>query len=207
MDLSVIHLPAEAHSIVKDTDPIKTVTDTTLTAMYIVNNRRVSSVTQRLFFNKATGKKVSLTTQPARIYRGDSAFTLVNGVQNEKGLDKPREFLGFNGTDCEAIIDLGSAQQINNVKAHVFEQIQSWIYRPKYMQISASADNISYSDAGMTDVVQFNSNDKNGVITVQLKHTNARYVKIKIGNFGIIPENNAGAGNKAWLFVDEIEVN
>jgi hexosaminidase len=29
-------------------------------------------------------------------------------------------------------------------------------------------------------------------------------VKLKIINFGIIPEGNTGAGNKPWTFIDEI---
>jgi hexosaminidase len=35
----------------------------------------------------------------------------------------------------------------------------------------------------------------------------ARYVKVVVKNWGKIPDGNAGAGNKAWLFVDEIEIN
>ena len=167
----------------------------------------LSSLEQKFYINKATGKKITLTTQPARIYQGDGAFTLVNGVQNEKGLEKPREFLGFNGTDCEALIDLGSVQQINNVKAHVFEQTQSWIYRPKFFQILISTDNTNYTEMGMTDIIEFNPNNQNGIMTVQQKSVAARYIKIKLGNYGTISESNPGAGNKAWLFVDEIEVN
>jgi hexosaminidase len=33
-----------------------------------------------------------------------------------------------------------------------------------------------------------------------------RYVKVFAKNFGVIPSGNPGAGNPAWLFVDEIEV-
>jgi hypothetical protein len=43
-------------------------------------------------------------------------------------------------------------------------------------------------------------------MTIQQSAT-ARYIKIKLGNYGSIPENYGGVGNKAWLFVDEIEVN
>ncbi|HEY2720572.1 MAG TPA: family 20 glycosylhydrolase [Chitinophagaceae bacterium] len=162
---------------------------------------------QRFYINKATGKKATLLTQPARTYRGDTAFTLVNGVQNTKGLDKPREFLGYNGADCEAVIDLGSSQQITEVKAHVFEQMQSWIYRPKFFQVLISPDNSTYTEMGMTDVVNLGSNQQNGTMTVQQKSVSARYIKIKLGNYGLIPANNPGAGNKAWLFVDEVEIN
>jgi hexosaminidase len=122
-------------------------------------------------------------------------------------LNKSTEFLGFNGTDCEATIDLGTVQQINNVKAHVFEQTPSWIWRPAYFQVAVSTNDKTYSDYGRTDVLQFNDpTNRNGVMTV-LKNVEARYIKIKLGNFGNIPEGNPGAGNLPWLFVDEIEVN
>jgi hexosaminidase len=160
-----------------------------------------------IYFNKATGKKITLRSQPSRLYPGDGAFTLVNGVQNEKGLDRPREFLGFNGTDCEASIDLGTTQQINNVKAHVLEETSSWIWRPKYFQVLISPDDKIYTEMGMTDVIRFNETNTNGIMTVQQKSVAARYLRIKLGNYGIIPDGNPGAGNSAWLFVDEIEVN
>jgi hexosaminidase len=35
----------------------------------------------------------------------------------------------------------------------------------------------------------------------------ARYVKVVIKHWGEIPKGNPGAGSKAWLFIDEIEIN
>jgi hexosaminidase len=193
-------------SVVKYTEPIKISKDTAISAMNFVGDRMVSIVSQKFSINKVTGKKITLTTQPSRLYQGDGAFTLVNGIQNEKGLDKSKEFLGFSGIDCEALIDLGSAQAINNVKAHVLEQTSSWIYCPKFMQVLISTDNNTYTEMGITDRFEMNG-AVNGIMTVQQKSVSARYIKIKLGNYGGIPENNPGAGNKAWLFVDEIEVN
>ena len=60
---------------------------------------------------------------------------------------------------------------------------------------------------GMTDVIQFNETKSNGSMTVQQKSVAARYIKIKLGNYGVIPEGSPGGGQKSWLFVDEIEVN
>jgi hexosaminidase len=130
----------------------------------------------------------------------------VNGVQNVKGLERRREFLGFNGTDCEAIIDLGSTQQIDSIKAHALEAVTNWIWRPKFMQVSVSTDGTTFTDLGGTDNFEAKSINGNGIMTLQQSAT-ARYVKIKLVNYGIIPENRVGAGNKAWLFVDEIEIN
>jgi len=165
-----------------------------------------TSLTQQFYLNKATGKKITLTTQPARTYQADGAFTLVNGVQNDKGFERKKEFLGFNGTDCEAIIDLGSVQQISNVKAHVLEQTSTWIWRPKLMQVSISTDGTTFTELGNTNQFDPSGANGNGIMTLQ-KSAGARYIKISLENYGTIPENSDGGGNKAWLFVDEIEVN
>ena len=189
-------------------DPIRILLSDTYEAMiFDKENKMRGNIQQHFEINKATGKKITLTTQPSRPYQGDSAFTLVNGVQNDKGLERRKEFLGFNGTDCEAIIDLGSLQQISNVKAHVLDQISSWIWRPKYMQVSISTDSTTFTEMGTTDKIEMNGANGNGVMTVQQKSVSARYIRVKLGNYGTIPENNPGVGNKAWLFVDEVEVN
>ena len=170
------------------------------------DDKRKNRIYQQFYFNKATGKKVVLTTQPARTYQSDGAFTLVNGIQNNNGIGKRKEFLGFSGADCEAIIDLGSAQQISNVKAHTLEVISNWIWRPKFMQVSISTDGTAFTDMGNTNKFEPNGPNGNGIMTIQ-KPVTARYIKIKLGNYGTIPDNYVGVGNKAWLFVDEIEVN
>ena len=91
-------------------------------------------------------KKITLTTQASDKYPGDGAFTLVNGVQNEKGFAKSKEFLGFSGTDCEAIIDFGKEETVNSVKIHVLDQQSSWIYPPT-MEVYSSTDGINFTEA------------------------------------------------------------
>ena len=164
-------------------------------------------IRQKFSFNKATGKKIKLMIEPSTNYPGDGAFTLVNGAENEKGLAKSEEFLGFNGTDCEATIDLWTPQQISTVKTHVFNQPGSWIYAPKYLEVLISKDNEVYTSMGTTDNFEPSGASGNGVLTVNQKSVAARFIKLKLGNFGTIPDGQPGSGSKAWLFVDEIEIN
>ncbi|MGZ8538624.1 MAG: beta-N-acetylhexosaminidase [Flavisolibacter sp.] len=61
---------------------------------------------QKFHINKATGKKIKLTTQPASNYPGNTgAFGLINGTISEKGFNSP-EWLGWLASDMEAVIDL-----------------------------------------------------------------------------------------------------
>ena len=171
-----------------------------------INNQTGNSLFQNFHFNKATGKKITLTYEPSKNYPGDGAFTLVNGIQNEKGLGKSKEFLGFSGTNCEAVIDFGADTSFSEVIIHTFEQTGSWIYFPSAFDISKSEDGINFSP--LNTPVEISKTSERNRATIKLSNpVIARYLKINIMNAGVIAPGNPGAGNKAWLFVDEIEVN
>lgn len=163
-------------------------------------------VTQRFYINKATGKKITLTNPPSPNYPGDGAFTLANGIQNEKGLSRSKEVLGFSGDDLEAAIDLGTSQTVTNVIVHGLNSGGSWVYPPEYAEVFISTDGKTFSPVGKSENF-VNTAGTNGTITVSFTPTAARFVKLVVKNFGIIPAGYRGAGNKAWLMVDEIEVN
>ena len=156
-------------------------------------------------FNKATGKKITLSTPPSTQYPGDGAFTLVNGVHNVAGYSKASEFVGFEGTDCEAIIDLDKEQTISNVTVHALHLKTNWIWRPLTVEVFSSADRKIFTSLGLTDDFDKSINGK-GIMSISFNSTKTRYIKVLAKNWSPIPDNEPGAGNKAWMFVDEIEV-
>jgi hexosaminidase len=163
------------------------------------------AICQSFHFNKATGKKIILTTQPNKSYPGDGAFTLVNSIQNTKGLARSSEFLGFLGKDCEGDIDLGEPIKIKKVRFHIFQQSGSWIYPPKYVEINYGSKETGTNKIAAIKPIE----DKSGNIIYEIDiddERDIRFLNFKIINYGIIPQGNPGAGNVAWLFVDEIEV-
>lgn len=165
----------------------------------------VDSVGQLFHFNKATGKKITLSSPASSKYPGDGAFTLVNGVQNTKGLSKSSEFLGFAGTDCQAIIDLGKTDSIRKVTVHALNDNGAWIWKPSAVEVFASGNGIDFSAAGTANNF-VKTTGANGTITVSFNSTATRFVKVLVKNWGIIPPGNSGSGSKSWLFIDEIEV-
>jgi hexosaminidase len=112
------------------------------------------------------------------------------------------QFLGFLGNEVEAVIDLGKEEKISELILHAFEEKDSWIYAPKKVSFYMSNDGKNYSL--IENVFNF-SGKHNLVFKISVNQT-ARFVKIIADNFGLIPSGNPGAGNEAWLFVDEIEV-
>ena len=170
----------------------------------ILNN----GLNQKFLFNKATGKKITLATPPAAAYPGNGAFTLVDGVQNEKGLGKSSEILGFNGKNLDATIDLGENIDVSKITVHVMDQGGSWVYLPSAVEITYLT---SLDDAGSTNapkqVKAVDPIKEQGAkeIVIESKQK-CRYLHIVVKNFGIIPTGLQGASHPAWLFVDEIVV-
>ncbi len=167
------------------------------------NHQVISNwIWQQFYLNKATGKKISLLNEPNKSYSAGGAFALVDGVQNAKGMLKSAQFLGFNGKNMEAIIDLDSIQKINEIKLHAFEQKGSWIYRPSSISFYRSDDGKNFQ---LIEDSLHISGHKNLLYGV---HANikTRFIKIIAKNYGVIPPGEPGTGNNAWLFVDEIEV-
>lgn len=189
------------------TAPFNIEKSTTYEAITKIANKQLgNALLQKFHFNKATGKPITLHIPPAKNYPGDGAFTLVNGIQNQKGLARSKEFLGFSGADCEALINLGSFQEISSVTVHVFQQKGSWIWNPASVEVFSSVDGMYFSSLGSSGDVTATASG-NCAVTVNFTNTPTSFIKVIVKNFGDIPEGNPGAGKKAWLFVDEIEVN
>ena len=168
------------------------------------NNNLISSwIWQSFNFNLATGKKVSLASEPNKSYSLGGAFALVDGVQNDKGMLRSSQFLGFNGKDLEAVIDLGAKMEVKEIILHAFEQKGSWIYKPASVSFFTSTDGKTFYP--IDKAVSF-SGTKNLLYKINTA-INTRFIKVIAVNNGQIAAGEPGAGFNAWLFVDEIQVN
>jgi hexosaminidase len=167
------------------------------------NGKSISSpLTQEFFINKATGRKIEIVNPPSNSYSVGGVLTLIDGVQNKKGMSKSSQFLGFSGTDLEVTLDLGELVSVDSVKVHVFEQNASWIYRPSEVSFYESKNGFDYE----LSYVSGEPEGKSNLIYKMSIPKKTRFLKIVAKNKGMIPEGLPGAGNKAWLFADEIEV-
>ena len=177
---------------------------------YTAWQKNSSPLTQYFNINKATGKKITLLNEPHASYPGNGAFTLVDGLQNEMGLARSAEFLGFLGKDMDAMIDLKTVTGVNKVTIHVLDLNGSWIYLPSQMEVTYLPDmdltddiiKKAPKDVRIVDPIK----DRGAKIIAIESKQQCRYLHIVAKNFGIILSGNPGAGNPAWLFVDEIEV-
>jgi len=177
--------------------------------LHLLRNKDLpeSSLEVTISFNKATGKKTSITKKPNERYPGQGgAFGLVNGIYSNKGLSHP-DWLGWIGDDMEATIDLGSVQEIDSVRMHTIEQTGSWVYRPAYVEVFLSNDGKQFTSAGRTTEFVRDTLTMAWMPLRFKEKKSARFVRVIAKNYGTIPAGNPGAGSKAWVFCDEIQVN
>lgn len=160
-------------------------------------------IEQQFNVNKATGKKISLMNEPDRRYNYGGEFTLVDGI---KGMIPwyGKEWLGFKGTDCDAIVDLGKTDTFSKVTIDVLNDEGSWIYLPKKVELYISDDGINFTK--VKDVQESEIAEMKREIVLDAGEVSARYVRIVAENFGIVPSGKPGEGHSAWLFVDEITI-
>ncbi|MEO6819575.1 MAG: family 20 glycosylhydrolase [Ginsengibacter sp.] len=172
-----------------------------------VSGKKGNTIIKDFSFNKATGKKITLSEQPSPNYPGSGEFTLVNGIVAANNLSSSSEWLGFNGKDLTATIDLGTMTQVNSVTLKTLDMNGSWIYLPKSIEIMVSDDGITFTEAAKIDRVLNPGKDQEIREFILQVNKSARYLKVFAKNLGMIPGGLPGAGEPAWLFVDEIQVN
>jgi hexosaminidase len=86
------------------------------------------------------------------------------------------------------------------------QQEGSWIYAPQSAEVWISNVGTDFTSAGKTSTFSSTQNT-NGIMKIGLNNVRGRYIRVLVKNNGTIAEGKPGAGNNAWLFVDEIEIN
>ncbi|MBK8227352.1 MAG: family 20 glycosylhydrolase [Flavobacteriales bacterium] len=158
-----------------------------------------------LLFNLATARPITLSVQPNERYNEGGSFTLVDGITaQEKRVNT--EWLGWR-EGVTITLDLGSEQEFGYVGIGALDETHSWIHLPKYVKLHTSVDGRTYVPRSVLSPYQGNKHGGRAAYEAAFvtKHR-ARYIRLDIEHIGKIPDGHAGAGNPAWMFLDEIEV-
>ncbi len=166
----------------------------------------------RAFFDQsgmthlAKSKRVYLAEPASSKYHNGDESSLTNGF---KGWDDYHmHWLGFEGQDMEATIDLGTVQTVSSISTDFLQDIESWIFMPRTVEFSISDDGRRYRSVG--EVKNTVPAEKNGAVVapfaVQFEPSKVRFVRVKAVNMKTCPAWHKGAGGMAWIFIDEITV-
>lgn len=138
-------------------------------------------------------------------YAAGGNYALIDGV--EGGDEFSKNWQGFEGEDLDVIIDLGKEKDIKSVNTSTIQHQGHWIFHPKNITIFTSKDGKKFKE-----IKQFNNEVKQSDINNQIKNYTVkvsdtiRYIRVLAKNVGKCPEWHLGKGGKAWVFVDEINI-
>lgn len=187
-------------------EPFFLATSADLQAIVFKKNDVIGKLQRRFNLHQAFGKKVEYITK-YRQYDGGGDFALVDAIYGTSNF-KDKKWQGFIYNDCELIIDLNEAKEIKNIKLGFLQDISSWIFLPKKIEIGFSP---TKNKPDKFYILENNiPSNKMGKFVKRFKcdfdSIEAQFIFIKADNIGYCPDWHKGAGKPAWLFIDEIEV-
>ena len=188
--------------------PIMINQTTTIKAALFIDEEQAGLISEKtIIAHRALGKNVKYNNMYKKRYAGTGDTTLVDGITGTT-VYNDGFWQGWESSDIDVIIDLEKVDQLDKISIGFLEDHDSWIFLPTQVFFSFSDDGISF-DLGQE--INVKEGKKNGepnrrlVEAVELK-TQARYVKVKAKNKRICPGWHVGAGEKTWLFCDEIVI-
>ena len=106
-----------------------------------------------------------------------------------------------------ATIDLGELRDIEAVRGGFLQDQKSWIWLPDEMIVKTSVDGKKFDFLGVARPELDRKEEGVHLAKLEVKRaTKARYVQISATSIARCPEWHTSAGEKAWIFADEIEI-
>ena len=187
------------------TEPFVIDKSTDIKARAIVGTQ--SSATVEGSFKKIdAGRSIAIKNPYSDQYAAGGDIALID---LQRGNDNFRigMWQGYHGVDLEAVVDLGETTEITRIAGSFLQDQNSWIFMPTQVEFYISNDGKNFKRVGVVDNMIDPQLEK--AVTQELdvrRIMKARYVKMVAKNIGVCPDWHVGAGEKAWIFCDEIIV-
>lgn len=181
---------------------------TNLKAIALYPEFGYSQIVEASFYKVEGNTSITLTNPYSALYPAGGDLALIDQVRGNENF-KTGTWQGFYGVDLEAILDLGKSKKIKYLELSCIQDIYSWIFMPEKVDFYTSTNGIDWNLAG---IVPNNVDEKKqgGIINKfsinMIPSQETQFVKVIAKNRGNCPDWHVGAGNKSWIFADEIVV-
>lgn len=140
-------------------------------------------------------------------YSGGGDFALVDGEYGSQIFSDGR-WQGFQANPLSIVFEIPENEQINSVEVGFLQSQHAWIFFPMKVILSVSDDAMFFTEISQKEFeivndtetkierVKFNINWKDPF----------KYLRVNAVNISTCPKWHPGAGNPAWIFVDEIKM-
>ena len=155
--------------------------------------------------NIASGKMVTLETIPKK-YANEDPQVLTDGALG--GNSFYSNWLGFEGNNMEAYVDLNEITEINSLSINFLQVTNHIVFFPKNVEFLQSDDKSNWTSLGRVENnLKLNPRSKvNDIQTfsIDVENIKTRYVKVVAKNLSKAPIWHHGADLPSWIFADEL---
>jgi len=148
-----------------------------------------------------------LAAPPSPKYPGNGASSLIDGKISDNYLDNA--FIGYEGEHVDAVLDLGTTIDFTRLSAHCVENNGSWVFLPHGLHVWTSDDGKKWQPCINAQYpVNASMQDARASLISETAPTpvKCRYLKVRVESQLKNPKWHPGAGQKCWVFVDELLV-
>ncbi len=187
-------------------NPVVIKQDAHFQAKVIRTNSESRVYSEKIYFSKATMKPITLNEQPSKGYSFNGAPALADGIKGNSNY-KTGRWLGFQGKDIDAVIDMKRATEISKIKFSTNVVKGDWIVDAGEIIVRVSDDGKTFREIAKEVLPEMKATDKDGIYPHEISFASvkANYVQVTIKKVSL-PSWHGGAGSPAFIFVDEIEV-
>ncbi len=140
-------------------------------------------------------------------YSGGGPMALTDGLLGTTNYQDGR-WQGFHGKDLDVTIDLEKETRLHEITTGCLQDTPAWIFLPKSVTYYVSQNGKDFRRAA--EVENGVNSQRVSILvkgfTAHFNNIEARYIRVVAKNIGVCPPWHPGAGNKAWLFVDEVTI-
>ena len=168
-------------------------------------SEKIGSRIVEVTFTKTDRFRPVYTHKYAERYSAGGDFGLLDG---ERGTIDRRDgkWQGFEGMDVDITFDIGQTTNISEVTIGCLESTRQWIFLPEKLTVEVSEDGVDYRQCGEM-VQEMPAGYREASIrnlVIDFYATSARFIRLHVTSIKECPEWHDGAGNKAWVFLDEV---
>lgn len=187
------------------TNPFAVDKTTKIKAVAVNPKGEKSFVSEADFFRKPNDWTVKILSKYSRQYTAGGDEGLVDGIRGNKNF-AAGAWQGYQAQDFVVVIDLQRETEIKKLGGGFLQNARSWIWMPTHIEFETSDDNVNFRKVAdiKTDIAPEDMKEQTRDYTQNITPTKARYVRVKAYNLGKIPAWHPGAGDDAYIFVDEI---
>ena len=162
------------------------------------------SVTAQFYLKPLIPLTVS-GTPPHPDYSANNFETLTDRKLGDSNFKK--NYLGYNTEQISLDVQIPDNKSFNSLFVSVLVNQGSWIFSPSKIEIISNGEVLQ---SIIFDKASISVSSGNIVIPVSMKNnanlTTPQNFKVNIYPVASLPEWHGGAGNRAWVFVDEVWV-